>query len=101
MGIKSFLMKKALQVKGVPKEQAEQIAQQLSEHPELADSLKALENNPEVKALLEKIQVEIEEKKKSGMPETYAAVQVMGKYKAEVAKHREALEPLMRLMMKQ
>jgi flagellar biosynthesis/type III secretory pathway protein FliH len=98
MGIKSFLMKKALQMKGVSAEQAEHIAKELNEHPELAASLKSLESNPEVKALFEKIQKEIEDKKKEGMNEMYAAVVVMGKYKSEIAKYRTELEPLMRLM---
>jgi len=100
MGIKSFFIKKTLQMKGVPKDQAEAIAQQLSDNPELAASLKTLESNPEVKALFEKIQKDIEEKKKSGMNEMYAAVSVMEKYKSEIAKHRESLAPLMKLMGK-
>lgn len=98
--MKSWLMKKALQAKGVSKEQAELIANEVAAHPELAENLKALEKNPEIKALLEKIQAEIEEKKKGGMAEMYASTQVMGKYKAEIAKYRTELEPLMRLMMK-
>lgn len=98
MGFKSFLMKKTLQMKGVDKEQAEQIAKTLDENPEMAKSLKAMEENKELKALLEKIQKEIEEKKKAGMPEQYAAVQVMGKYKSEIAKYRDELAPLMQLM---
>ncbi|MEO6333113.1 MAG: hypothetical protein ABIO57_03030 [Candidatus Paceibacterota bacterium] len=98
MGFKSFILKKTLQAKGVSGEQAEAIAKQLEENPEMAKSLKALEDNKEVKDLLEKIQKEIEEKKKAGMPEQYAAVQVMGKYKSDIAKHRDALMPLMQLM---
>ncbi len=100
MGIKSFFIKKTLQMKGVPKDQAEAIAQQLSENPELAASLKALESNTEVKALFETIQKEIEEKKKGGMAEMYAAVSVMEKHKAEIAKYRDELAPLMKLMGK-
>ncbi len=100
MGLKSFFIKKTLQMKGVPKEQAEQIAQQLSDNPELAQSLKALESNPEVKELFENIQKDIEEKKKGGMNEMYAAVSVMEKYKAQIAKHRDELAPLMKLMGK-
>jgi len=100
MGIKSFLMKKALQMKGVSSEQAEAITKQLEENPELAKSLQALEKNPELKALFEKIQKEIDVKKKEGMNDMYAAVQVMGKYKSEIAKHREELAPLMQLMNK-
>lgn len=87
-------------MKGVSKEQAELIAKEMESNPELAQSLKAIEKNPEIKALLEKIQKEIEEKKKGGMPDAYAAVQVMGKYKSEIAKHRTELEPLIRLMGK-
>ncbi len=85
-------------MKGVSSDQAEQIAKALDENPDMAKSLKALEENKEVKALLEKIQKEIEEKKKAGMPEQYAAVQVMGKYKSEIAKYRNELAPLMQLM---
>lgn len=97
MGFKSFLMKKALQMKGVSKEQAGAIADKLSNNKDLAEKLKVLESNKEVKALFEKIQKEIEEKKKT-MPEQYAAMNVMTKYKDEIAKHREALLPLMELM---
>jgi len=100
MGIKSFITKKALQMKGVSSDQADKIVKQLDENPELAGSLKALEGNKEVKELFEKITKEIDEKKKGGLGEQYAAVLVMGKYKAEIMKHREALEPLMGLMQK-
>ena len=100
MSIKSFLIKKTLQMKGVSKDQAEAIAKQLSDNPELAQNLKALESNKEVKELFEAIQKEIEEKKKSGMQEMYAAVSVMEKYKSQIAKHREELAPLMQLMGK-
>lgn len=100
MGIKSFLTKKALQFKGVPKDQAEKIAETIDSNPELMNSLKSLEANPEIKSLFEKIQKEIEEKKNSGMPEMYAAVQVMGKYKSEVAKYRDELAPLMQMLGK-
>ena len=100
MGFKKFITKQALRMKGVSSEKAEEIAKQLDENPEMAQSLKALEGNKEVKALFEKITKEIEEKKKGGLGEQYAAVLVMGKYKAEIMKHREALEPLMGLMQK-
>lgn len=100
MGFKSFITKKALQMKGVSAEQADKIAKQLDENPEIAESLKTLENNKEVKDLFEKITKEIEEKKKGGLGEQYAAVLVMGKYKTEIMKHREALAPLMGLMQK-
>lgn len=85
-------------MKGVSSDQAELLAEQLSNNPEIAASLKALEDNKEVKALFEKITKEIEEKKKTGIGEQYAAVLVMAKYKAEVMKHRDALAPLMGLM---
>lgn len=100
MGFKKFITKKALQMKGVSSDKAEEISKQLDENPEIAQSLKALEGNKEVKALFEKITKEIEEKKKAGLGEQYAAVLVMGKYKSEIMKHREALEPLMGLMQK-
>jgi len=100
MGFKSFITKKALQMKGVSADQAEEIAKKLDENPQIAQSLKALEGDKEVKALFDKITKEIEEKKKSGLGEQYAAVLVMGKYKSEIMKHREALEPLISLMQK-
>lgn len=100
MGIKSFITKKALQMKGVSSDQADKIAKELDENPELVDSLKALESNKEVKELFEKITKEIEEKKKGGLDEQYAAMLIMTKYKNEVLKHREALMPLMNLMQK-
>lgn len=100
MGLKSFLMKKAFQAKGMSKEQAEQITEELNKNPALAESLKKLESNKELKDLFEKIQKEMEEKKKAGMNDMYAAVQVMGKYKAEIAKHRDDLAPLLQLMQK-
>ncbi len=100
MGFKSYITKKALQMKGMSSEQAEQITKQLEENPEIAESLKALDGNKEVKELFEKITKEIEEKKKAGTAEQYAAILVMNKYKAEIIKHREALAPLMSLMQK-
>ncbi|MFA5773367.1 MAG: hypothetical protein WC908_01690 [Candidatus Paceibacterota bacterium] len=100
MGFKKFITKQALRLKGVSSDKAEEIAKQLDENPEIAKSLKELESNKEVKELFEKITKEIEAKKKTGLGEQYAAVLVMGKYKAEIMKHREALEPLMGLMQK-
>ena len=100
MSIKSFLTKKAFQMKGVSAEQAESIAKQIENNPELVDAMKALESNKEVKDLFDKIQKEVDEKKKAGTPEMYASVLVMGKYKAEITKHRAILEPIMRLMQK-
>ncbi len=100
MSIKSFLIKKTLQMKGMSKEQAEKIAQEMSDNPEIAESLKALDGNKEVKALFEKVQKELEEKKKAGMDEQLAMVLIMGKYKSEITKHRHELEPLMRLMQR-
>ena len=100
MSIKSFLMKSALRAKGVSKEQAEMLAEKLANNPELAESLKALEENKEVKELFEKIQKEIEDSKKNGLDEQYAAILVMSKYKNEVIKHRDILAPLLSLMQK-
>ena len=100
MGFKKFITKQALRLKGMSSDQAEKISKQLDENPQIAESLKALESNKEVKELFEKITKEIEAKKKTGLGEQYAAVLVMGKYKAEIMKHREALEPLMGLMQK-
>lgn len=98
MSIKSFLLKKTLQMKGMSGDQAESMAKQISENPEVMESMKAIESNTELKALFEKIQKEMEEKKKGGMPDQYAMVLVMGKYKSEMMKYRNELEPLMRLM---
>ncbi len=98
MSIKSFLLKKTLQMKGMSGDQAEAMAKQISENPEVMESMKAIEANTELKALFEKIQKEMEEKKKGGMPDQYAMVLVMGKYKSEMMKYRNELEPLMRLM---
>jgi cell fate (sporulation/competence/biofilm development) regulator YlbF (YheA/YmcA/DUF963 family) len=99
MGFKKFLMKKTLQMKGVSKEQAEAIATELDENPALTESMKSLQKNPELKALFEKIQKEVDEKKKGGMPEAYASIAVMTKYKSEIAKYRDELAPLANLMM--
>lgn len=99
MGFKKFLMKKALQMKGVSRDQADEIATKIEKNPALAESMKSLQKNPELKALFEKIQKEVEEKKKSGMPEAYASIAVMTKYKAEIAKYRDELEPIASLMM--
>ncbi len=100
MGFKSFITKKALQMKGVSSDQAEKIAKEIEENPEIVAGLKSLEDNKEVKELFEKITKEIEEKKKNGLGEQYAAVLVMGKYKNEIMKHRQELEPLINLLQR-
>ena len=100
MGFKKFITKKALQMKGIKGDQAESIAKQLDENPEIIDSLKGLDSNKEVKALFDKITKEIEEKKKGGLDEQYASVLVMSKYKNEIMKYRQELEPLMHLIQK-
>ena len=41
-------------MKGVSSTQADEIAEQLEKNPQIAESLKALENNKEVKELFEK-----------------------------------------------
>jgi cell fate (sporulation/competence/biofilm development) regulator YlbF (YheA/YmcA/DUF963 family) len=100
MGVKSFLIKKVLKskMKGVSDEQIDNIVESLEKNPELANKLKALQDNKEVQALLEKIQKEIEEKVKSGMNDTMAQMTVMMKYKDQMIKHQEALMPLMEIM---
>ena len=100
MGVKSFLIKKVLKskMKGVSDEQIDNIVESLEKNPELANKLKALQDNKEVQALLEKIQKEIEEKVKSGMNDTMAQMTVMMKYKDQMVKHQEALMPLMEIM---
>lgn len=100
MGIKSFFMKKAFQMKGMSADQAEKLAEEFDKNPELVASLKKLEENKELKALFENIQKEIELHKKAGMQEQFASVLVMGKYKSEITKYREELMPLMQLMQK-
>lgn len=87
-------------MKGMSADQAEQITKQLEENPQIAESLKALESNKEVKELFEKITKEIEDKKKAGTAEQYATILVMNKYKGDIMKHREALAPLLSLMQK-
>ena len=100
MSIKNFFMKKALQLKGMSKQQADELVEKLEKNPELANALQAIEANPELKAFVEKIQKEIDEKIKGGMDQMYASVLVMGKYKSEIAKYRDQLAPLMMLMQK-
>lgn len=100
MSIKSFLMKSALRAKGVDKDQAEAIAKEMESNPELMGAMKSLEDNKEVKELFEKMQKEMDEYKKNGMADMYAMAMVSEKYKADIVKHREALMPLMQLMMK-
>ncbi len=87
-------------MKGIKGDQAESIAKQLDENPEIVDALKGIDSNKEVKALFEKITKEIEDKKKGGLDEQYASVLVMSKYKKEIMKYRDELEPLMHLIQK-
>lgn len=100
MGIKSFLIKKAIssKMKGMPEEQIDALVKQIEENPDLMKSLKALEENKEVKSLLEKVQKETEEKIAGGMNAEMAQMSVMMKYKDDFVKHRDALMPLMQLM---
>ncbi len=85
-------------MKGMSADQAEKMAKQISENPEVMESMKAIDNNKELKALFENIQKEMEEKTKGGMPDQLAQVLIMNKYKAQMMKYRDELEPLMRLM---
>lgn len=100
MGLKSFVLKKVLgsKLKGMPEEQIDALVKKIEANPDLAKKLKGLEDNKEVKGLLEKIQKETEEKIASGMNPEMAQMSVMMKYKNEFIKHREALAPLMELM---
>lgn len=68
--IKDFFLKQAVKYgsKNLPKEQQEMLSQ-------------AVEKNPE---LFGKIAKEIEELKKAGKPEMYAALDVMKKYQKEL-----------------
>lgn len=99
MGFKKFITKSALRLKGVSSTDAEKIAEELDANPELAAKFKGLNDNPEVAALFKKIEKEVDALKKSGVNDMYATMNVMSKYKAEVAKHREALEPLLSAFM--
>ena len=85
-------------MKGMKGDEAEKLAEQIANNPELVASMKKLEENKEVTALFKKIQEEIEEKKKT-MPEEYAQMSVMTKYKSEITKHKDDLAPLMQLFM--
>lgn len=100
MGIKSWIIKKAIgsKLKGMPQDQVDELVKQIEENPELMKALKGLEDNKEVKGLLEKIQKETEEKIANGMNAEMAQMAVMMKYKDELVKHRDALAPLMQLM---
>ena len=100
MGLKSFVLKKVLgsKMKGASEEQINEIVKKIEENPDLAKKLKVLEDNKEVKELLEKVQTETEEKIAGGMNAQMAQITVMMKYKDQFVKHREALAPLMELM---
>lgn len=98
MGIKSFLTKQVLKAKGVSGEEADRISKMMDENPALVDSLRELEKNKELKTLFENIQKEIDEKKKSGIPEMYAMMNVMSKYKEQVRKYQNELAPLLQIM---
>ncbi len=87
-------------MKGVPKDQAEAMAEKIEANPELMEAMKQIEANPELKVLMEKIQKEIEEKTASGTDMMMASAGVMMKYKHELAKYRDLLVPLMTLLQK-
>jgi len=100
MGLKSFLIKKAIgsKLKGMPQDQVDRLVKEIEENPELMKSLKVMEENKEVKSLLEKVQKETEEKIKNGMNAEMAQMAVMMKYKNDFIKYREELMPLMQLL---
>ena len=87
-------------MKGMPKDQAEAMAQKIEENPGLLDAMKKIEANPKLKVLMEKIQQESEEKIKNGMDPMMANAGVMMKYKNELSQYREELMPLMMLLQK-
>ena len=98
--IKEFFIKQALKLKGVKGDQAEAIASQIANNPELLNAIKKIEENKEAKTLFETIQKEMDEKTKNGMDQTMAMMGVMMKHKAAIAKHRDLLEPLVGILQK-
>jgi hypothetical protein len=72
MAIKDFFLKQAVKYgsKNLPKDQQDML-------------MKAVEKDPE---LFQKIAKEVEELKKQGKPEMYAAIDVMKKYQSELQK---------------
>jgi len=100
MGIKQFFIKQALKMKGMKGDEAEKMAEQIANNPELVASMKKMEENKELTSLFKKIQEEIEEKKKT-LPEQYAQMAVITKYKYQIAKYKDDLAPLMQLLMGQ
>lgn len=100
MSIKSFFVKKALQMKGVSKEQAEQMAEMIEKNPAMMEAFKKMNEDPKLMALLKKIQDETEQKTKNGMDSTMATVGTLAKYKNELAQYRDLLEPISMLLQK-
>ena len=100
MSIKSFFVKKALQMKGVSKEQAEQMAEMMEKNPAMMEAFKKMNEDPKLMALLKKIQDETEQKTKNGMDSTMATVGTLAKYKNELAQYRDLLEPISMLLQK-
>ncbi len=80
-------------------DEADKMAEQIANNPELVASMKKMEENKELTSLFKKIQEEIEEKKKGGMPEQYAQMAVMTKYKDQITKYKDDLAPLMQMFM--
>lgn len=99
MGLKKFFVKQALKMKGIKGDEAEKMAEQIANNPELVASMKKMEENKELTTLFKKIQEEIEEKKKT-LPEQYAQMAVMTKYKDQITKYKDDLAPLMQLLMR-
>jgi hypothetical protein len=100
MSIKSFFVKKALQLKGMSKEQAEAMSEAVEKNPALMEAFKKMNEDPKLMALLKKIQEETELKIKNGMDSTMATMGTLSKYKNELAQYRDLLEPISMLLQK-
>jgi len=100
MSIKTFFVKKALQMKGMSKEQAELLSSEIEKNPQLMEAFKKMNEDPRLMALLKKIQEETEQKTKNGMDSTMATMGTLAKYKNELAQYRDLLEPISLLLQK-
>lgn len=100
MSIKTFIIKNALKLKGVPKEQVDLMVEKIEQNPDLVNKLKHLQENKELMAILEKIQKATEEKTKQGMDQMMATMLVMKEYAREIEPYKNDLLPLMSLIQK-
>jgi hypothetical protein len=100
MSIKSFFIKKALQLKGVSKDQADMMAEAMEKNPAMMEAFKKMNEDPKLMVLLKKIQDETDQKIKNGMDSTMATMGTLSKYKNELAQYRDLLEPISMLLQK-